>query len=341
MVSRGSPVREEAIVHSGVIKTAKLCPIGVASLLLLGACGEEDLGVRGSGTVEATEITISARTQGELLSVDAEEGEVVEEGELLAQIEREDLELQLQQAEHRLEATQAQLDLLLAGARNEDLRQGEAQLEQAEQAFELSSKSYRRVQHLYEDGSATPSDLDRAETEFEQARSRVASAQAQVEKLRSMARPEEVRASRAKVAEAQAGVERVRRRLADTLVHAPRAGTVTIRAREAGEYVSPGTPLFTVADLRRVYLTIYIPEPSLGRIALKQEAELFVDGLPERTFRGRVTHIAEEAEFTPKNVQTQDARAQLVFAVEIAIDNSEGVFKIGMPADARIVTEPE
>lgn len=326
---------------NGVITVVKLGSLGVASLLFLIACGEAEIGVRGSGTVEATEITISARAQGELLSVEAEEGDVVEKEEVIAQIEREDLELQLQQGENRLEGARAQLDLLLAGARSEDLRQAQAQLEQAEQALELARKSYDRVRSLSEGGSATPSDLDRAETEFEQARSRVASAQAQVEKLQSIARPEEVRASRAKVAEAQAGVERIRRRLAETVVKAPRAGTVTTRAREAGEYVAPGTPLFTIADLETVYLTIYVPEPSLGEIALGQEAEVSVDGMPERTFRGRVTRIAEEAEFTPKNVQTQDARAQLVFAVEITIDNSEGIFKIGMPADARIVTEPE
>lgn len=136
-------------------------------------------------------------------------------------------------------------------------------------------------------------------------------------------------------------MERLRRRLADTVVKAPRAGTVTTRAREAGEYVAPGTPLFTIADLSTVFLTIYVPEPSLGKIALGQEADVSVDGMPERSFRGQVTKIAEEAEFTPKNVQTQDARAQLVFAVDITIENSEGVFKIGMPADARIMTEAE
>lgn len=326
---------------NGLTATVKPAFVAVVSLFFLVACGAPEGGVRGSGTVEATELTLSARVQGELLSVEVAEGDRVETGDLLGRIEREDLELQLRQAEHRLETARAQLDLLLAGARGEDVRQAQAQLEQAEQALELTRKSYERVQRLYDGGSTTESELDRAETEFEQARSRVASAQAQVEKLQSMARPDEVRASRARVGEAEAGVERVRRRLSDTVVRAPRAGTVTTRARESGEYVAPGTPLFTIADLSTVFLTIYVPEPSLGEIALGQEAEVSVDGMPERTFHGRVTTIAQEAEFTPKNVQTQDARAQLVFAVEITIDNPEGIFKIGMPADARILTEAE
>ena len=321
-----------AILKAGTVALA-------AALLLLG-CDESENGVTGSGTIEAMEITISARSQGVLLSVDVKEGSSVEEGEILARVERDELELQLEQARQRLESAGAQRDLLIAGARREDLRQAEAQLNQVREALELARKSYERAQRLHEAGSTTSSELDRAEAEFEQARSRVTSAEAQLEKLESMARPEEIRVAQARVAEAQAGVERIRRRLADTVVEAPRGGTVTTRAREAGEYVAPGTPLFTIADLSTVFLTIYVPEPTLGDIVLGQEATVFVDGMGERTFSGRVTRIAEEAEFTPKNVQTEDARAQLVFAVEITIDNSDAVFKIGMPADARIITEP-
>lgn len=326
-------------MSNGLVAVMRLVLVGLVSFFLLMACGKPSTGVHGSGTVEATEVTVAARVQGELLSVEAEEGDRVEKNEVLAQIDREDLELQLRQAEQRLEATRAQLDLLLAGARREDLRQAEARLEQARQALDLARKSYERVERLYEGGSATPSELDRAETEFEQAQSRVTAAQAQVEKLESMARPEEVRAARARVAEAQTGVDRVRRQIAESVVRAPRAGTVTTRAREAGEFVAPGSALFTIADLSTVYLTIYVPEPSLSSISLGQEAEISVDGMEDRRFYGEVTRIAEEAEFTPKNVQTQEARAQLVFAVEITIDNEEGVFKIGMPADARILTE--
>lgn len=326
-------------MSSGVLAVVRLGSVGLATLLLLAACAEQPAGVYGSGTVEATEVTVAARVQGELISVAVNEGDRVEKGEVLAQIDREELELQLRVAEQRLEASRAQLDLLLAGARSEDLRQAQAQAEQARQALELARKSYERVERLSETGSATPSELDRAQTEFEQARSRVAAAEAQVEKLQSMARPEEVRVARAHAAQAQTGVDQVRRRLAESVVKAPRAGTVTIRAREEGEFVAPGTALFTIADLSTVYLTIYVPQPSLSSIALGQKAEITVDGMPERTFVGEITRIAEEAEFTPKNVQTQDARAQLVFAVEITIDNEEGIFKIGMPADARISRE--
>jgi multidrug resistance efflux pump len=162
-----------------------------------------------------------------------------------------------------------------------------------------------------------------------------------VEKLETMPRPKEVEAMEAQIEEAEVGVERVKRQIEDASIKAPASGTVVTAAREAGEYVNPGTPLFTLADLSEVYLTIYVSEPKLGHISLGQEAEISVDGMPGRVFSGTVSRIAEEAEFTPKNVQTQDARAELVYEVEITIDNSQGVFKIGMPADALLHTEAE
>ncbi len=317
-----------------------LCVLPALLILFIGCNGEES-GIRGSGTVEAREITVSARSQGEILSVRISEGQRTQKGDLLARIDDEDLRLQLEQHKLQLARLRANLELLKEGAEPEDIRQANAQLQQAEQAFELARSSYARTKNLHEGGSATPSELDRARTEFRQARAKVESAEAQLEKLETMPRPKEVESMEAQVAEAEVGIERLKRRIDDAAVTAPATGTVITAAREAGEYVTPGTPLFTLADLSEVYLTIFVSEPKLGYISLGQKAEVSVDGMPERLFTGTVSRIAEEAEFTPKNVQTQDARAELVFAVEITIDNSQGVFKIGMPADAHIEMEAE
>lgn len=328
--------------NRGIAFIAEGFLVGALSVaLLLAGCDNREPGVGGSGTVEATEITVAARAQGEILTVEVSEGDRVEAGTLLARIEREDLELQLRQAEQREAFARARLDGVLRGAQEEDLRHAAAQLEEARQTFELAKKSYGRLRGIYDSGGATPSELDRAETELERGRAAVSAAEAQLDKLQNLPRPEDVRVARAQLDEASAGTERLRRRLRDTDVVAPRDGTVTIRVREAGEYVVPGAPLFTIADLSTVYLMIYIPEPFLGELAVGQEARVSVDGVPQRTFQGHVARIAEEAEFTPKNVQTEDARAQLVYGVEIRIDNRDGVFKIGMPAEARILTEEE
>lgn len=326
-------------MNNKIRNVVRFVSVGAMIAVTLSACNPPEAGVFGSGTIEATEITVSARTQGEILSVSVDESDRVEAGTILAQVDPEDLELQLEGARQGVAAAEAQLDLILAGARIEDLQHAEAQLAQAQQAFDLAQKNYERVISLYESGSATSSDRDQVETSFEQAQSGVVAAQAQLDRLRNMARPEEIRRARAQLEQANASMRRIQLLLDETTVTAPISGTVTTVAHEAGEYASPGSALFTIADLTNVHLTIYVPETALGKFSLGETARIAVDGRPESQYIGRVTNVADEAEFTPKNVQTQDARAQLVYAVEISIENDEGVFKIGMPADARIVPE--
>lgn len=304
--------------------------------LLLAGCERESGAIHGSGTIEAEEVTISARTAGELLEVPVDEGERMDSGELMARIDATALELELGQLNARRAAAQARLDLLLAGAPEEDIRQARASAAQAEAAVELARKSLRRFRELFEADGTSQSALDRAESEYEQARSQLEAANARLAKLQNMPRPEEVRSAEAQLEEARAAAARLQQKISETEVRAPRAGTVLTRMHNRGEYVAPGTPLFRVADLSTVELTIYVPEPSLSAIRVGQEASVTVDGAPGQSFPGRVSTIAEEAEFTPKNVQTEEARAQLVYAVTIALDNGHGVFKIGMPAEATL-----
>lgn len=318
--------------HPRVPDTWMVLAVAGATLLLTGCAGQEE-GVLGSGTVEATDVVVSAEVPGRVIEVDASEGTRVEKGALLVQLDTEDYRLELEQGRQRVAAAQAELTMLLAGAREEDLQQARAEVSRAEETLEHARRTFERTQRLYESGSATTSDRDSAETAFRQARAGLQAAQAAYQRL-LVARPEEIQRGEARVEEARIAVTRFQNRLDDTAVQAPRSGTVITRFVEEGEYVGPGAPLVRLADLSTVYLTIYVPGPYLAQIALNQEARISVDGLPERSFSGRVRRIADEAEFTPRNAQTAEARAQLVYAVEIEVPNPEGVFKIGMPADA-------
>jgi HlyD family secretion protein len=130
--------------------------------------------------------------------------------------------------------------------------------------------------------------------------------------------------------------------VADFAIRSPITGRVLTRSVELGERVGDGTPLFTLVDLDRLYVKIYVPEPSIGKVALGQDARVYVDAYPERPFAGRVSRVSQEAEFTPKNVETREERVKLVFAVEIALaENPDGVLKPGMPADAVIRWQPD
>jgi len=150
----------------------------------------------------------------------------------------------------------------------------------------------------------------------------------------------EVDAQSAALREARAALAEQRRYLDELTVRAPSAGTVMVRTIERGEWVQPGTPLYTLVDLGQLYLKIYVPEPDIGKIVLGRQARVYVDAFPGRFFPAHVSKVASEAEFTPKNVETREERVKLVFAVELALDgNPDGVLKPGMPADAVVRVE--
>jgi HlyD family secretion protein len=153
-------------------------------------------------------------------------------------------------------------------------------------------------------------------------------------RLRAGSREEEKDAARARVAAAEARIAQLEQLLKDTQVTSPLAGVVTEKIAEAGELLQSGSPLCEVTNLPDAWLTVYLPEADLGRIRFGQEAEVTTDGGQKRT--GKVSFVASQAEFTPKNVQTRDERVKLVFKVKIALDNADGLFKPGMPAEARL-----
>ena len=171
----------------------------------------------------------------------------------------------------------------------------------------------------------------------------VTTAQAALDVALAGATPEELRTAESRIGQADAGVKAVQARLDQSVILAPqRTGadqtpgpwTVTTVALHSGEVASPGSPILDLADLGRVTLTVYVAEPDLGRVTLGQAAQVVVDSHPGRSFPGTVTQIADEAEYTPKNVETREQRVNTVYAIKIALDNPDRALKPGMPADA-------
>jgi HlyD family secretion protein len=133
-----------------------------------------------------------------------------------------------------------------------------------------------------------------------------------------------------------ARLDEARANLAERFIAAPENGTIVSRPVEVGDVVSPGSPIFRVIDMARLYVKVYIPEPEIAKLRLGGRAFVTVDAFPDRRFAARVSKIYEQAEFTPKNVETAEERLKLVFGVELALDNHDGVLKPGMPADCVI-----
>jgi HlyD family secretion protein len=150
---------------------------------------------------------------------------------------------------------------------------------------------------------------------------------------------QELATLQATIARDQAAVAAAEAQLSYTLLSAPQAGTVLRKHVEPGEMIAGGTPVVTLADLSSIWLKIYVPEPDLGRVKLGQSADVTTDSYKGKVYRGTVTFINSEAEFTPKNVQTQEERVKLVFAVKIRLENPNQELKPGMPADARLRLE--
>jgi multidrug efflux pump subunit AcrA (membrane-fusion protein) len=176
--------------------------------------------------------------------------------------------------------------------------------------------------------------VDQALSALAQAEAQVAIAQAQVDALKAGASNEQIEALEARVEQAQAILDSLTSERARMAVRSPIDGVVVDCAVHQGEVAAPGATIATVADLKQVKLTVYVPETQIGRVNLGQAVQVSVDSFADRAFEGKVTHIADEAQFTPRNVATKEERVNLVFAVEISLPNEDGALKPGMPADA-------
>jgi HlyD family secretion protein len=314
--------------------TVPLTLLTVTAILATGCSTSEDTGaIRASGHIEATEIRLAAKVGGRLLEAPFEEGNTINAGEMVARLETIDAEHQLAQARANAEAADAQLRLLLAGSRAEDLRRAEDQMAQAQAELDAARRDLDRLSGLADRGSATEKSRDDAATRKEIAERAVAAARAQLDKLVAGPRRQEIEAARAQRASAEAMVAAVEQQITDAAVFAPVDGIVTTRVAEPGEILPPGATIAVLTDLARPWLTVWIDEPSLSQVILGQQVTVLIDG-SDRTFAGTVSFISPVAEFTPKNVQTPDERAKLVFRVKVQLANPEGIFKPGMPADA-------
>ncbi|MBN2577619.1 MAG: efflux RND transporter periplasmic adaptor subunit [Pirellulales bacterium] len=206
--------------------------------------------------------------------------------------------------------------------------------------FDMSKSRYEVSVQRYQEAVAKLDDLRAGyrEHQIEQARAVYEQAKAQYELVKEGPRREDIEQAKARVQQAQAALKLAETRTEYAVVVSPLTGVVLSKNIEPGEYVAPGTPVVTVGDLENVWLRAYIRETDLGRVKVGQKAMVTVDSFPGRVFPGRVAFIAQEAEFTPKNVQTEKERVKLVYRIKIDINNKDMDLKPGMPADAVIET---
>jgi HlyD family secretion protein len=319
------------------MKKLTLIIISILTFVLIGCNGNDNDRIKASGNIEATNIIVSSQVSGKVLQILKDEGDKVNKNDTVIIIDPETYKLKLEEALAAKEAAQAQFNLLKEGARKEDVKQAEENLKQAQVTFNLAEKDKERMENLYQAKSITKKQYDDAMANYEITQARLKSANENFEKVKNLARPEELKQAEANLNRVIANVNLIQKNLNDCYVTSPSSGFITKKFVEVGETAGMMSSLFQVADLSSVDLVIYVPETELGKVQLGQKAEITVDTYPDKFFNGKVIYISPQAEFTPKNIQTQEERTKLVFAVKIKIDNSEFELKDGMPADASII----
>lgn len=311
-------------------------PVAAAAAFFVssGCRGEADPSlIVASGHVEATDVRVSAKVPGRLQALPVQEGDVVAAGQELARIETTDLRLALRQATAERQQAGAELRLRLAGARKEDIEELLAQIQGAEADREGAQKDFERMQGLLDSGSGTTKARDDARTRRDALSARIQAMRQGLARLKAGFRVEEIDAARARFAAVEARLAQLEQQIADATVTAPLAAVVTEKAAEPGELVQAGSLLVVLTNLKEPWLTVYVGALDLPKLRLGQEADVSTDDGQAR--KGRVSYIASQAEFTPKNVQTRDERIKLVYKVKVGVPNEDGLFKPGMPASAR------
>ena len=324
------------------IKTISFAGIFV-SLLISFQCRNDEGAKAGqievSGLIEAIDTDVRAQVQGEIISMNVDEGQTVHKGEILCLLDSEKLLIQLKQLEASLEGTRSKLKLYKKGTKKELIAVARNQLETAEKEFKQAEADQKRITNLYEEGAVSLSQKEQADLHMKAAKERFQSAEQNYQMAFRGREKEEIDMVNSEIQNLQAQKELLERRIEDTKILAPDDGIVEIRHLEAGELALPGTLLFTLIDPNRTYVKAYVPEKYIGTIKLGTKVEVTCDSFTGQTFAGKVHYISDQAEFAPKNIQTKEERLKLVFMVKAYIPNKNRLLKPGMPVDAVLIID--
>jgi len=296
-----------------------------------------------------------------------------------AQLAQAETSVQWQKASLTADVEQKQADLgsnesklleLKNGSRPQEIQEARAAVDAAQSEWTRAKRDWDRAQTLYKNDDISTEQNDQfrsrwqnAEAALKQAKERAAlveagpraevveAASGQVRRARGAVkvaeangfelkrREQELAVRRAAIAQSRANIAVIDSQLADTVAVSPVDGVVLVKSADVGEVLAPGTTVVTVGDIDHPWLRGYVDEKDLGRVKLGAKAQITTDSYPKKAYWGRVSFIASEAEFTPKQIQTQQERVKLVYRIKIDVDNPQHELKSNMPADAEIVLE--
>lgn len=291
--------------------------LGLAILIAFSSCGKSTDDFDAAGTFEATEITISSETMGKITNFDLTEGQEVTENQVVGAIDSVQLYLKKQQ--------------LIAGRKALTSRKPDSrkQLAAVEQQIETAKAEKKRIVNLLQANAINQKQLDDVNAQIAVLEKQQAALKSTLELTNNSLSGEE-EAMQLQIAQLEDQLKKCR-------IISPIAGTVLTKYAEMGELAAPGKALFKVADTKNIILRAYISSDQLTQLKIGQKVQVFSDlgEKDSKQYEGTINWIASKAEFTPKTIQTRDERANLVYAVKIAVKN-DGLIKIGMYGNVRI-----
>ncbi len=312
---------------------------------------------------------LSAQREREAAGLASSEAQLVQ-AQTAVELARASLAADLETRRADVASAEARLAELKNGARPPEKQDAKAAVENAMSEVERARKDWERAQTLHKNDDISTAQFDQYRNRFESANAVLKSAkereaivlagprieqvnaqQGQVERARGAVktaeanalelkrREQEIPTRRAEIARSRASLALIEAQLADTVASSPVDGVVLVKAADVGEVLAPGTTVVTVGDIDHPWVRGYINETDLGRVKLGAKARVTSDSYPGKVYSGKVTFIASEAEFTPKQIQTQQERVKLVYRVKIEVENPQRQLKSNMPVDAEILLE--
>lgn len=319
--------------------------VGVALLVYFGQWQSRRGELYYSGTIEATQAHLSFQVGGRVAGVLVKEGQQVEKDQILAELDMSEFQARDEQAKANLEKAvkgrQQQETLLSIYSKTlpDDVVRAQANVSAVRDLVEDARRNNARYEQLFSRGVVSAKERDSVKLNYDTARARLLEAETILQQAKSnLGRIEltkkEIAASEATAKGAKAALDQTGIQLKYTQLVAPIKGVITSRNVEPGEVVTPGREVMTLSDLSTVDLKIFVDETEIGKVKPGQDVDVKVDTFPKRVFKGKVSFISPEGEFTPKVIQTRKERVKLVYLVKVSIPNAGFELKSGMPADA-------
>lgn len=288
------------------------------------------------GNVDIRQVQLAFNNSERIQAIHVVEGDLVQKGQLLAELDTSRLEARVNQARAQADAQKQVLTRLEAGSRPQEIRKARADVQAALAKFQNAEDYYKRIRDLIPTGAATVQQMINAQKDAEGAEGTYKAAQEVLDLAIAGPRKEDIAAAKATLQADLAELALLERYLVDARLFAPSDGIVQDRILEPGDMASPQQPVFTIALISPLWVRAYVDEADLGKIRPGMKAQITTDSFPGVQYHGWIGYISPTAEFTPKSVQSPRLRTSLVYQVRVYVENHRNELRLGMPATVTI-----